>query len=173
MINNINKRLDTLESDYKLIKEENKEYKKMIQKNEDLIQNLNKLFKTLYKQIKNMFCNLEKDLNKKLAILQIKENKEEKNEIVINNEIDHNDNDLFNSNKIFEEVSKIIDKKLEEFEVNLYGTLEKKLKKKLLDKNKENKEVKKDSSLDDKNETIEFKGKNLLEELESKLLKIS
>ena len=172
MINDINKRLDTLESDYKLIKEENKEYKKRIQKNEDLIQNLNKLFKTLYKQIKNMFCNLEKDLNKKFAILQIKENKEEKNEIVINNEIDHNDNDLFNSNKIFEEVSKIIDKKLEEFEVNLYGTLEKKLKKKLLDKNKENKEVKKDSSLDDKNETIEFKGKNLLEELESKLLKI-
>jgi len=77
MINNINKRLDILESNYKLIKEENKEYEKRIQKNEDLIQNLNTLFKTLYKQINNIICSLKKDFNKKFEILQKKENYEE------------------------------------------------------------------------------------------------
>jgi len=172
MINNINKRLDTLESNYKLIKEENKEYEKRIQKNEDLIQNLNKLFMALYKQIKNMFCNLENNLNKKFELLQSKENNEEKNEIVINNKIEHNDNDLFNLNIIYEEMGKMIEKKLEEFEVNLYESLGKKPKKKSVDKKVENKEEKKTSNIDDKNEIIEFKGKNLIEELESKLLKI-
>ena len=172
MINNINKRLDILESNYKLIKEENKVYEKRIQKNEDLIQNLNKLFMTLYKQIKNMFCNLENNLNKKFELLQNKENNEEKNEIVINNKIEHNDNDLFNLNIIYEEMDKMIEKKLEEFEVNLYESLGKKPKKKSADKKVENKEEKKTSNIDDKNEIIEFKGKNLIEELESKLLKI-
>ena len=66
----------------------------------------------------------------------------------------------------------MIEKKLEEFEVNLYESLGKKPKKKSADKKVENKEGKKTSNIDDKNEIIEFKGKNLIEELESKLLKI-
>ena len=172
IINNINKRLDNLESNYKLIEEKNKEYENRIQKNEDLIENLYQLIKGLNIKIKKRLFNLEKDFNKKFKILQNKENFEEKNEIIINNKIDHNDNDLFDLNKIYEEMGKIINKKLEEFEVYLYESLGKKLKKKLIDKKEENKETKKNSYKDDKNEIIEFKGKNLVEELESKLTKI-
>ena len=172
IINNINKRLDNLESNYKIIEEKNKEYENRIQKNEDLIENLYQLIKGLNIKIKKRLFNLEKDFNKKFKILQNKENFEEKNEIVINDKIDHNDNDLFDLNKIYEEMGKIINKKLEEFEVYLYESLGKKLKKNLIDKKGENKETKKNSDKDDKNEIIEFKGKNLVEELESKLTKI-
>ena len=172
IINNINKRLDNLESNYKLIEEKNKEYENRIQKNEDLIENLYQLIKGLNIKIKKRLFNLEKDFNKKFKKLQNKENFEEKNEIIINNKIDHNDNDLFDLNKIYEEMGKIINKKLEEFEVYLYESLGKKLKKNLIDKKEENKETKKNSYKDDKNEIIEFKGKNLVEELESKLTKI-
>ena len=172
IINNINKRLDNLESNYKLIEEKNKEYENRIQKNEDLIENLYQLIKGLNIKIKKRLFNLEKDFNKKFKKLQNKENFEQKNEIIINNKIDHNDNDLFDLNKIYEEMGKIINKKLEEFEVYLYESLGKKLKKNLIDKKGENKETKKNSDKDDKNEIIEFKGKNLVEELESKLTKI-
>ena len=172
IINNINKRLDNLESNYKIIEEKNKEYENRIQKNEDLIENLYQLIKGLNIKIKKRLFNLEKDFYKKFKILQNKENFEEKNEIIINNKIDHNDNDLFDLNKIYEEMGKIINKKLEEFEVYLYESLGKKLKKNLIDKKEENKETKKNSDKDDKNEIIEFKGKNLVEELESKLTKI-
>ena len=172
MINNINKRLDILESNYKLIKEENKEYEKRIQKNEDLIQNLNTLFKTLYKQINNIICSLKKDFNKKFEILQKKENYEEKNEIIINNKIEHNGNDLFNLDKIYEEMGKMMNKKLEEFEINLYESLGKQLNKKLVYKKEENKELKKASNKDDKKENIEKKEINLVEALENELIKI-
>ena len=172
IINNINKRLDNLESNYKIIEEKNKEYENRIQKNEDLIENLYQLIKGLNIKIKKRLFNLEKDFYKKFKKLQNKENFEEKNEIIINNKIDHNDNDLFDLNKIYEEMGKIINKKLEEFEVYLYESLGKKLKKNLIDKKGENKETKKNSDKDDKNEIIEFKGKNLVEELESKLTKI-
>ena len=47
IINNINKRLDNLESNYKIIEEKNKEYENRIQKNEDLIENLYQLIKGL------------------------------------------------------------------------------------------------------------------------------
>ena len=164
--------MDNLESNYKLIEEKNKEYENRIQKNEDLIENLYQLIKGLNIKIKKRLFNLEKDFNKKFKKLQNKENFEEKNEIIINNKIDHNDKDLFDLNKIYEEMRKIINKKLEEFEVYLYESLGKKLKKKLIDKKEENKETKKNSDKDDKNEIIEFKGKNLVEELESKLTKI-
>lgn len=172
MINNINKRLDILESNYKLIKEENKEYEKRIQKNEDLIQNLNTLFKTLYKQINNVICSLKKDFNKKFEILQKKENYEEKNEIIINNKIENNGNDLFNLDKIYEEMGKMMNKKLEEFEINLYESLGKQLNKKLAYKKEKNKELKKASNKDDKKENIEKKEINLVEALENELIKI-
>ena len=172
IINNINKRLDNLESNYKIIEEKNKEYENRIQKNEDLIENLYQLIKGLNIKIKKRLFNLEKDFNKKFKILQNKENFEEKNEIIINDLINHKENDLLNLNKIYEEMSKMLEKKLKEFEVNLYESLEKKSKKELVDKKEENKEAKKTSNKDNKNAIIEFKGKNLVEELESKLTKI-
>ena len=135
--------MDNLESNYKLIEEKNKEYENRIQKNEDLIENLYQLIKGLNIKMKKRLFNLEKDFYKKFKKLQNKENFEEKNEIIINNKIDHNDKDLFDLNKIYEEMGKIINKKLEEFEVYLYESLVKKLKKNLIDKKGENKETKK------------------------------
>ena len=56
----------------------------------------------------------------------------------------------------------IIDKKLEEFEINLFNYLGKKPKKKQIDKKE-----------DEKNEIIQYKGKNLIEILKSELIKIT
>ena len=50
---------------------------------------------------------------------------------------------MFNLNKIYEEIGIMINKKFEEFEVKLYESLGKKLKKNLIDKKGENKEAKK------------------------------
>ena len=116
---NIKKALKNLTEKYELLAKENEENKKIIKKNEECIINLNTQLKILKLKHKNELNDLNEKYNK---ILKQKENAVEKNEIIRK---DKNINIINIQNKN-EEVEKLIDKKLREFEDKVYQILGKK-----------------------------------------------
>ena len=72
IINNINKRLDNLESNYKLIEEKNKEYENRIQKNEDLIEHLYQLIRGFLISKRILTKNLKNYKTKKISKKKMK-----------------------------------------------------------------------------------------------------
>jgi hypothetical protein len=122
IINNINKKLEELENKYELIKKENMEYKRQIKQNEQTIVILNKRIDLIKKENLNY---LEKYLIRQFPYLkQIIENKE--NIKKGNNEININEkkNELWDIERIYEEIPIMIDKKIREFEMNFIKLLE-------------------------------------------------
>jgi hypothetical protein len=116
---NIKKTLKNLIEKYELLAKENAENKKIIKKNEKNIINLN----TQLKILKLKHQNEINALNEKYKqLLKQKENGVDKNEIIRN---DKNINIINIQNKS-EEVEKLIDKKLREFEDKVYQILGKK-----------------------------------------------
>ena len=116
---NIKKTLKNLTEKYELLAKENEENKKIIKKNEKNIINLN----TQLKILKLKHQNEINALNEKYKqLLKQKENGVEKNEIIRK---DKNINIINIQNKS-EEVEKLIDKKLREFEDKVYQILGKK-----------------------------------------------
>jgi hypothetical protein len=116
---NIKKTLKNLTEKYELLAKENAENKKIIKKNEKNIINLN----TQLKILKLKHQNEINALNEKYKqLLKQKENGVDKNEIIRN---DKNINIINIQNKS-EEVEKLIDKKLREFEDKVYQILGKK-----------------------------------------------
>jgi len=118
-INNIKKILKNLTEKYEILEKENEENKKIIEKNEKNIIILNTQLKTLKLKHQNEINELNEKYKK---LLKNKENANEKNEIIRN---DKNIN-LINIHKRNEEIEKLIDKKLKEFEDNMYHILGKK-----------------------------------------------
>ena len=122
VINNINKKLDELENKYEIIKKENMEYKRQIKQNEQTIVILNKRIDLIKKENLNY---LEKYLIRQFPYLkQIIEDK--KNIKKGNNEISINEkkNELWDIERIYEEIPIMIDKKIREFEMNFIKLLE-------------------------------------------------
>ena len=122
VLNNINKKLEELENKYELIKKENMEYKRQIKQNEQTIVILNKRIDLIKKENLNY---LEKYLIRQFPYLkQIIEDK--KNIKKGNNEISINEkkNELWDIERIYEEIPIMIDKKIREFEMNFIKLLE-------------------------------------------------
>jgi len=122
IINNINKKLEELENKYEIIKKENMEYKRQIKQNEQTIVILNKRIDLIKKENINY---LEKYLIRQFPYLkQIIEDK--KNIKKGNNEININEkkNELWDIERIYEEIPIMIDKKIREFEMNFIKLLE-------------------------------------------------
>ena len=122
IINNINKKLEELENKYELIKKENMEYKRQIKQNEQTIVILNKRIDLIKKENLNY---LEKYLIRQFPYLkQIIEDKKNikkgNNEIIINEK----KNELWDIERIYEEIPIMIDKKIQEFEMNFIKLLE-------------------------------------------------
>jgi len=130
-INNIKENLKKLTEKYELLEKENIKNKEKIKKNEESIVILN----TQLKQLRAIQLKQEselKELNKKYKQLQKnKENKEAKNEILINNNNNFSLKNIFNQN---EEMEKMINKKLKDFEDHLFQQLGKKKPKEKKDK---------------------------------------
>ena len=116
--NNINKRLEELEKNYKIIKDENENYKNRIKKNEETIEILNKQLKIFGKKITIYLKNY---LDDQLKILKNNENINKIKEMVLYN---NNYNYLLNKGKIDEDLTEIAYKKLEENKININQLLE-------------------------------------------------
>ena len=149
-INNINKKLQELTERYNLLEQSNKYYKEIIETNKKNILNLNSQLKILNIQYKKEIEEMKNSYNEQIEklnkiIIEIKENRKEKNEILINNE---NDNNLLDKQTNYEEIQKLIDKKLEDFEINIYQKIKvddknEKINKKEEEKKKKEEEKKK------------------------------
>ena len=121
-INNINQKLQELTERYNLLEKTNKYYQEIIETNKNNILNLNSQLKILNIQYKKEIEEMKNSYNEQIEklikiMIEIKENGKEKNEILINNE---NDNNLLDKQTNYEEIKKLIDKKLEDFEINIY-----------------------------------------------------
>ena len=172
VINNINKRLDELEKKYDLIKKENNEYKNALKINEQTIINLKIQIDLLKKENQMNIKQLKDYFFKEFKYLkQIKENKEifekGKNEIIINEK----NNNSIDIKLIHEEIEKMMDKKIQEFEIYFIKLLENnKIKLKNMKKTEEIKiEPQKKEK---KKEKILINGKTIDELLLNKVMKI-
>ena len=149
-INNINKKLQELTERCNLLEKTNKYYQEIIKINKNNILNLNSQLKILNKEYKKEIEEMKNSYNEQIEklnkiIIEIKENRKEKNEILINNE---NDNNLLDKQTNYEEIQKLIDKKLEDFEINIYQKIKvddknEKINKKEEEKKKKEEEKKK------------------------------
>ena len=132
----LEKRYEDLEKNYELIKKENKQYKSAIQNNEQTIMILKKQIILVRKENQINLNNLKEYFIKLLPDLkQIIENKENtkkgNNEIIINEE----KKEMMDIGNIYKTMIEIIDKKIQEFELNFVKLLDnKKLNKKYLKK---------------------------------------
>ena len=128
----IKKEIELLKVENKNIKEESINIKKEIK----LLREKNKIEEKRNK-------NLEDNSNLNKEIILNEKNNKENNQII--------KDDKINNLNMYQEIDKIVDKKLVKFEANI---------RKLLSKNQKKKEI------------IEYKGRTLVELLESKLIKI-
>ena len=172
VINNINKRLEELENKYNLIKKENIDYKNALKINEQTIINLKIQIDLLKKENQMNIKQLKDYFFKEFKYLkQIKENKEiiekGKNEIIINEK----NNNSIDIKLIHEDMEKMIDKKIQEFEIYFIKLLENnKIKLKNMKKTEEIKiEPQKKEK---KKEKILINGKTIDELLLNKVMKI-
>ena len=172
VINNINKRLEELENKYNLIKKENIDYKNALKINEQTIINLKIQIDLLKKENQMNIKQLKDYFFKEFKYLkQIKENKENfekgKNEIIINGK----NNNSIDIKLIHEDMEKMIDKKIQEFEIYFIKLLENnKIKLKNMKKTEEIKiEPQKKEK---KKEKILINGKTIDELLLNKVMKI-
>ena len=172
VINNINKRLEELENKYNLIKKENNDYKNALKINEQTIINLKIQIDLLKKENQMNIKQLKDYFFKEFKYLkQIKENKEifekGKNEIIINEK----NNNSIDIKLIHEEIEKMMDKKIQEFEIYFIKLLENnKIKLKNMKKTEEIKiEPQKKEK---KKEKILINGKTIDELLLNKVMKI-
>ena len=170
--NNINKRLEELENKYELIKKENNDYKNALKINEQTIINLKIQIDLLKKENQMNIKQLKDYFFKEFKYLkQIKENKEifekGKNEIIINEK----NNNSIDIKLIHEEIEKMMDKKIQEFEIYFIKLLENnKIKLKNMKKTEEIKiEPQKKEK---KKEKILINGKTIDELLLNKVMKI-
>ena len=170
--NNINKRLEELENKYELIKKENIDYKNALKINEQTIINLKIQIDLLKKENQMNIKQLKDYFFKEFKYLkQIKENKEifekGKNEIIINEK----NNNSIDIKLIHEDMEKMIDKKIQEFEIYFIKLLENnKIKLKNIKKTEEIKiEPQKKAK---KKEKILINGKTIDELLLNKVMKI-
>ena len=88
--------------------------------------------------MKNSYNEQIEKLNK--IITEIKENGKEKNEVIINNE---NDNNLLDKQTNYEEIKELIDKKLKDFEINIYQKIKVDDKNEKVDKKKKEEDKRK------------------------------
>ena len=172
VINNINKRLEELENKYELIKKENIDYKNALKINEQTIINLKIQIDLLKKENQMNIKQLKDYFFKEFKYLkQIKENKEifekGKNEIIINEK----NNNSIDIKLIHEDIEKMMDKKIQEFEIYFIKLLENnKIKLKNMKKTEEIKiEPQKKEK---KKEKILINGKTIDELLLNKVMKI-
>ena len=172
VINNINKRLEELENKYELIKKENNDYKNALKINEQTIINLKIQIDLLKKENQMNIKQLKDYFFKEFKYLkQIKENKEifekGKNEIIINEK----NNNSIDIKLIHEDIEKMMDKKIQEFEIYFIKLLENnKIKLKNMKKTEEIKiEPQKNKK---KKEKILINGKTIDELLLNKVMKI-
>ena len=172
VINNINKRLEELENKYELIKKENIGFKNALKINEQTIINLKIQIDLLKKENQMNIKQLKDYFFKEFKYLkQIKEKKEifekGKNEIIINGK----NNNSIDIKLIHEDMEKMIDKKIQEFEIYFIKLLENnKIKLKNIKKTEEIKiEPQKKEK---KKEKILINGKTIDELLLNKVMKI-
>ena len=167
----LEKRYEELEKNYELIKEENKKYKSAIQNNEQIIMILKKQIILVRKENQINLNNLKEYFIKLLPDLKQIENKENikkgNNEIIINEE----KKEMMDIGNIYKTMIEIIDKKIQEFELNFVKLLDnKKLNKKYLKKLEEiNPQPHK---IEKKKAIIDIKDRTIDELLIDKLIKI-
>ena len=167
----LEKRYEDLEKNYELIKKENKKYKSAIQNNEQTILILKKQILLVRKENQINLNNLKEFFIKLLPNLKQIENKENikkgNNEIIINEK----KNEIIDIETIYKEMIEIIDKKIQEFEINFVKLLDnKKLNKKYIKKIEEiNPQP---QQIEKKKENIDIKDRTIDELLIDKLIKI-
>ena len=144
-INNINQKLQELTERCNLLEKTNKYYQEIIETNKNNILNLNSQLKILNKQYKIEIEEMKNSYNEQIEklnkiIIEIKENGKEKNEIIINNE---NDNNILDKQINYEEIKKLIDKKLGDFGIDVYQKIKVDDKNEKINKNKKEEDKKK------------------------------
>ena len=175
----INDKLKKLEKNFELLENENLDFKNRIKKNEITILNLNSQLIILKREYETTINKLKEYYNRQLEQITIFvktiENKEGKDEIISNNK----NNYLINIKENYEEIEKIIDKKLSEYKninnTNSSGQISKKEMEGKKGKQKEKKEKKMLDNFQEKLSNIFFdlENKNISESDLNELKKLS